>query len=387
MFSWLYWYLIDWLTAIMAALKTRLVSWYNNAKHDSARPSFDIKEDLWLLGRIYALPEMAAKDVEFRAQTQGSEDDDPPSPSQSPLKRLSGLIREDFESKFWFTYRKEFPAFAGTSRTNDVGWGCMLRSMQMLIAQGLLVHLQGRDWRRNGSDAAQEFEAQLLTLFLDIDDDDSPLSIHRLVAYTARRADLGVGVYHTPTAVAHAMSYHINSATFQQRLRAGLDSKSSLSMVVVVDGLLSKQQLYDYLTDPTKASGLILLIPLKLGVERMDQAFQQRLQLCIQSNLCLGFVGGKAKHALWFLGYNGEDWLGLDPHCCYRALDQGNLSSQWGKIEDTYHTHKPTSVSQAKLDPNLALGFYCANCSDVDVILELIGSRESVGLPFVSVLA
>ena len=36
-------------------------------------------------------------------------------------------------------------------------------------------------------------------------------------------------------------------------------------MVVAVDGMVSRPQLYEHLTDPTKASGLILFIPLKLG--------------------------------------------------------------------------------------------------------------------------
>jgi hypothetical protein len=38
-------------------------------------------------------------------------------------------------------------------------------------------------------------------------------------------------------------------------------------MVVAVDSIISKRQLHEHLTDPTKASGLILFIPLKLGME------------------------------------------------------------------------------------------------------------------------
>lgn len=126
MFVWLIQFLTHLLTVVMAALKTRfacatnivaaanmlahlaarLVSWYNNAKHDSAKTQFDKKADLWLLGRVYALPEMAAKDVEFHAQQQGKEDADPCSASESPLRRLSRSIRGDIHSKFWFTYRR-----------------------------------------------------------------------------------------------------------------------------------------------------------------------------------------------------------------------------------------------------------------------------------------
>ncbi|EWM24746.1 cysteine protease atg4b-like protein [Nannochloropsis gaditana] len=52
---------------------------------------------------------------------------------------------QHFRSIPWFTYRHTFPTMAPYPYTDDAGWGCMLRSAQMMMGEGLLRCERG--WR------------------------------------------------------------------------------------------------------------------------------------------------------------------------------------------------------------------------------------------------
>lgn len=64
---------------------------------------------------------------------------------------------EHFNSLVWMTYRTNFPALPGTTITTDCGWGCMVRSGQMILATTLNRFLLGSQWRLSA--AAQQERA------------------------------------------------------------------------------------------------------------------------------------------------------------------------------------------------------------------------------------
>lgn len=58
----------------------------------------------------------------------------------------------------WCTYRTGFEAINGAGLTSDSGWGCMIRTGQMVVAEGL---------QRSGRTFSDVHTYQILYLFLD----------------------------------------------------------------------------------------------------------------------------------------------------------------------------------------------------------------------------
>lgn len=72
------------------------------------------------------------------------------------MERFAELREEerrlDVFSTMWITYRSGFPKMEPYGYTDDSGWGCMLRSAQMLMIQALQRHMLGRCAKKSSTD-------------------------------------------------------------------------------------------------------------------------------------------------------------------------------------------------------------------------------------------
>lgn len=367
----------------------------------------------------------------------------------------------------WLTYRHGFPAFRPYEITSDAGWGCMLRSAQMLLGTGLLRHRLGASWRmpKDIADACASGAAvELLRLFVDCAGRRHLFSIHNMIMM-GMQYDKLPGEWYGPTTVSHVLRDLVNIGCAE----LGHD----VDLLVVQGGVLHRDEVERFATAPLSAAAdegpgggaaaggagaagapaagtaaprtgsapsprargrrsvareaaledplfrpseamraaaskhggvwdlpwrraVMLLLPLRLGLQSIHAEYLPMLRETLRWPQSIGFVGGRPRHAIYFVGATregGEDFtlLGLDPHTVQPAAVPADVRDDGVATESfmrSLRREEAVRLSSGMLDPSLALGFYCRGRAELEDLCERIRglpAGKAAGAPLISV--
>jgi cysteine protease ATG4 len=331
--------------------------------------------------------------------------------------------RSDENSLFWFTYRFDFPEIVPYRITTDAGWGCMLRSAQMMLGQALRMHYKDRHWRPPQAIAQRRhdsFMMKMLTWFADFPSKtDCTFSLHNMVAAGLAKYETLPGEWYGPSKVSYVMR---DLCTMHAEWQAKEELKTSSGMPSIfrvhvaaqgtvykdaVNALMRKNQTpneemdsnerettnvpLSHPLDPmysefgVKApsaktmpweTSLLLLIPLRLGLQNFNQDYAVQLAHVFSLRQSVGVLGGRPRGARWFYGAtsDGAKLYGLDPHTIQPCPERRKVMLPKGQTKlvvsltseyiRSVHTTNPECINLNRLDPSLALGFYCRDQSD-----------------------
>ncbi|XP_067678826.1 cysteine protease ATG4C-like [Haliotis asinina] len=377
--------LVDQLDREGEKLKTKFMSAWNNMKYGwtlKTKTNFKCDSPIFLLGKCY----------HRRGDGTASSEEDCEQHPRSNIK-ISNIeeFHQDFSSRIWFTYRREFSPLPGTKMTTDCGWGCMLRSGQMLLAQGLVTHFLGRGWRVYHDPKPQQkaYYKEIIRWFSDQMSDQIPFSIHKLVD-VGQRLGKSPGDWYGPSSVALILRDALIKAS------SSLPVLKNLCVYVAQDCTVYKQDVIDLcLTRPKSLSQLstceeeeeeeekagkettsdgewkravIIFIPMRLGGESLNPIYIPCVKNLLAHDNCIGIIGGKPKHSLYFVGWQEDKLINLDPHYCQDVVD---TSAQNFPVQ-SFHCVSPRKLSFTKMDPSCTVGFYIRTKAEFDKFVKSV---------------
>jgi hypothetical protein len=102
---------------------------------------------------------------------------------------------------------------------------------------------------------------------------------------------------------------------------------------------------------------IFILIPVRLGLEHINKIYLPHVKACLENPFTLGMIGGKPNKSLYFVGYQDDYVIYLDPHLVRTAIRTDKEVSI--EVLQNYHCKVPQKISFEDMDPSLAFGFLC----------------------------
>ena len=312
-------------------------------------------------------------------------------------------LKLQWQSIAFFSYRRDFPPL-DNGATSDVGWGCTLRSGQMLLARALQLSLLGSDFRCGSppaaspctpllpggeeGDAASMVHAHILSLFRD--NPDAPFGLHGLLRGSR---DAAASAWLAPHALCRVLASAVCRGLAPGQLRvalvgAGGGGAPTLYVDDVADVAEAEAEAEADADAPRvilpaparrpadgEAEGgwtpLLLLLPLRLGPERtMDGAYLPQLRAALAQPSSCGIVGGRPGSSLYFCGSCGEggvDLLFLDPH---EVVPHANATAE-GRREAA------RTMAASAADPCVAIGFLLRSRAELDALAAAMAAAAA----------
>ena len=263
-------------------------------------------------------------------------------------------------SRFSFTYSL-------TSSYTDVGFGCMLRSLQMLLAHTLRVRIVEAD---NGKwmELFQEDTLAEATI-------DTLLQSSRYIEMVSNFAE-GAGGMCCLSQLVNVGSRKFGASSwswYSPRIACLIAAEimnnhnypGNLMVHVANNREVYELELETLFEEGTKSSGkegdhsVLLLVPCRLGKDSIEEQLQAEIIKHVRDPCCVGLIGGPSSRGLYcFATTESDTLLCLDPHTTVRVEVGEGSSPESDEFLKATHTH--TNMQEIRLDelnPELAFGF------------------------------
>ncbi|XP_028260304.1 cysteine protease ATG4C [Parambassis ranga] len=117
---------------------------------------------------------------------------------------------------------------------------------------------------------------------------------------------------------------------------------------------------------PPDDRAVVILIPVRLGGEKINPEYFDFVKSILSVEYCIGIIGGKPKQACYFVGFQDDSLIYMDPHYCQSFVD---VSTSDFPLQ-SYHCPSPKKMPFSKMDPSCTIGLYSRSVRDFERIRE-----------------
>ncbi|XP_035996792.1 cysteine protease ATG4C isoform X1 [Fundulus heteroclitus] len=258
----------------------------------------------------------------------------------------------------------------GTPKTSSIGPSIGPQAQTLGSAEEADAHLK------------ETYHRNLVSWFGDVS--LAPLGLHRLVRLGLTMGKQA-GDWYGPAVVAHILKKAVKEATDPglAGITAYVSQDCTVYSVDVVEchKVPSTEETSDetpesppvaQTSQPSPAPTLpedravIILIPVRLGGERTNPEYFDFAKSILSLEYCIGIIGGKPKQACYFVGFQDDSLIYMDPHYCQSFV---NVSTSDFPLQ-SYHCPSPKKMPFSKMDPSCTIGFYSKSVQDYERIRE-----------------
>lgn len=203
----------------------------------------------------------------------------------------------------------------------DVGWGCMIRTSQSVLANALL---------RLCAPPTPEDELAVLAQFADVP--EARYSIHAFVAH-GKQCGVLPGQWFGPSTAAACIAQFADVPVYRSD---GAD--------------VYEQDLLDLLAQ----GPVLVLCNLRLGIDAVNPVYYAGVRSLLMQPQTVGIAGGRTSASLYFFGCTDDALLYHDPHEPRPAFSP---STDADALRASVHSRQLRALPLAELDPSMLAAF------------------------------
>ena len=259
----------------------------------------------------------------------------------------------DYSFLLYFSYKTNFDLINNID--NDIGWGCTIRSCQMLLSNILLKN----KLKDKFGIIDEEYYDYIIYIFKD--NYNSLFGLHQFVKYY-EKYDKKIGDYVGPYTITSILENFNNI----------LNSKFN---IIYINNIYDKHSINNILdNDINNDKSYLINFTVKLGINNIDDFYNEYIIDLIKNKYFMGIISGKELQSYYIIGITDDNkLLYLDPH---------NVMVYSENILDKkdYYANNMYNLDIKYLSPTISFSFLINNKDEVLIFYENLKKNKILNI-------